>query len=117
VTKKHGGVDMAADQGTDVRASAPGTIIRVEQGVLGYGTVIEIQHIGGFMTRYGHLATVLVQQGQKVERAEVIGTVGSTGNVRGKGDPSHLHFEVVQSGKRLDPLRYLYCAEVAFQKS
>lgn len=117
VTKHHGGVDMASYQGTTVKASAPGKVIKAEGGVAGYGNVIEILHKAGMVTRYGHLDEIMVQAGDKVARGEMIGTVGATGNARGKSDPSHLHFEILnKDGKRVNPLDYLYCSEVAFQQ-
>lgn len=121
VTKPHMGIDMAAVKGTAVKAAAPGKVIRAEKegdsSGKGYGNVIEILHKGGFVTRYGHLHDIVVQKGDMVSRGEMIGTVGATGNVRGKGDPSHLHFEIIdKSGQRHNPLKYLYCADVAFAK-
>ncbi len=116
ITRMHKGIDMAAPTGTSVRSAAAGKVLRVEHDVVGYGSVIEILHKGGMVTRYGHLDEFLVQKGQKVARAEQIGTVGSTGNVRGSSDPSHLHFEILdKNNKQVDPLLYLYCSEVSFQ--
>ncbi|MFA5998879.1 MAG: M23 family metallopeptidase [Candidatus Babeliales bacterium] len=115
VVKNHGGVDLASVKGTQVKASARGIVKRVEENVPGYGNVIEVQHKGGFLTRYAHLHKMHACYGDTVRKGEVIGLVGSTGNVRGK-DPSHLHFEIVKDGKRLDPLIYLYCSEIEFQK-
>ena len=113
----HKGIDMAAPTGTSVRSAAPGKVLRAEHDVAGYGSVIEILHKGGMVTRYAHLDQFLVQKGQKVARAEQIATVGSTGNARGSSDPSHLHFEILdQYNQQVDPLLYLYCSEVAFQK-
>lgn len=118
VTTLHGGIDLAALKGSDVKAAAPGKVIRVQNHAPGYGHMIEILHKGSIVTRYGHLHTILVQQGDKVSRGDIIATVGSTGNVRGKSDPSHLHFEIVDKhGNRVDPLKYLYCSEVAFKKA
>jgi len=115
VTKHHGGVDMAASKGTVVKASAPGKVELVSPGAPGYGNMIEIIHKDGFMTRYAHLNEMFAQVGDKVGRGDAIGTVGSTGNARGK-DPSHLHFEIIKDKKRVDPLPYLYCYEIEFQK-
>lgn len=117
VVRHHGGVDMAATTGTEVKSAAPGKIIRVESDVAGYGTVIEVLHKYGMVTRYGHLNETFVCLHDKVDRGQVIATVGSTGHVHGKNDPSHLHFEIINaSGKKINPLPYLYCAEVAFAK-
>lgn len=115
VTKFHGGVDLAALKGVPVKASAAGIIKIATSEAPGYGTLVEIQHKGGFVTRYAHLQDYFINAGDAVAAGEVIGTVGSTGNVRGK-DPSHLHFEIIKDGKRVDPLSYLYCSEIAFAK-
>jgi len=114
VTKMHKGIDMAALKGTAVIAAADGVVIRVESSVAGYGTVIEIKHRQGFVTRYAHLDDLYVEINEKVRQGDVIGSVGATGNARGQRDPSHLHFEIMLHKKHVDPLRYLYCAEVAF---
>lgn len=114
VTKMHRGIDMAAVKGTAVTAAADGVVIRTETGVAGYGTVVEIKHRQGFVTRYAHLDDVHVAVHEKVHQGDVIATVGATGNARGQRDPSHLHFEILLHKQQVDPLRYLYCAEVAF---
>ncbi|MBP6892308.1 M23 family metallopeptidase [Candidatus Babeliales bacterium] len=117
VTKHHGGIDLASYKGTRVKSAAPGKVIKAEEGVVGYGNVIEILHKTGMVTRYGHLDEIMVQEGDKVARGEMIGTVGATGNARGKNDPSHLHFEILnKEGKRVNPLDHLYCSEVAFEQ-
>jgi murein DD-endopeptidase MepM/ murein hydrolase activator NlpD len=117
VTKHHGGVDMAALSGTVVKSAAAGKVIKTEQGASGYGNVIEILHKTGMVTRYGHLDEIRVEESDKVVTGQMIGTVGATGNVRGTNDPSHLHFEILDKhGKRVDPLKHLYCSEVAFKK-
>ncbi len=116
ITKHHGGIDLASYQGTDVKAAAPGKVIKADGGIAGYGNVVEILHKTGMVTRYAHLDEIMVQAGEKVARGETVGTVGATGNTRGKNDPSHLHFEILKEGKRVNPLEYLYCSEVAFQQ-
>lgn len=115
VTKHHGGIDLAASKGTSVVAAAPGVVTKAERDVAGYGTLVEIKHKHGFVTRYGHLDTISVSVGDKVAREEEIGQVGLTGNVRGKKDPSHLHFEILLFNKKVDPLQYLYCSEVSIE--
>lgn len=117
VTKHHGGIDLASYKGTTVKSAAPGKVIKAEEGVAGYGNVVEVLHKAGMVTRYGHLDEIMVATGDKVTRGEMIGTVGATGNARGKSDPSHLHFEILnKEGKRVNPLDHLYCSEVAFQQ-
>lgn len=117
VTKHHGGIDLASYQGTSIKSAAPGKVIKSEKGIAGYGNVVEILHKAGMVTRYAHLDEILVENGDKVARGQMIGTVGATGNTRGKNDPSHLHFEILnKEGKRVNPLDYLYCSELAFEK-
>lgn len=105
----HKALDMAACKGTHVKAPAAGVVI--EAGcVKGFGNTIVIAHNKKFKTRYAHLSVISVNIGQHVATGEVIGKVGCTGNVRsGKrgGDPSHLHFEVLVFGQKLNPLWYL----------
>lgn len=113
-TKMHGGIDLAALKGTAIVAAAAGTVTRAESNVPAYGTLVEIDHGHGFMTRYGHIDQCLVSVGDVVKRGEMIATVGATGRVRGTKDPSHLHFEILKDGKKVNPLQYLYCSEVAF---
>lgn len=96
--RTHEGVDMGAGVGTNVFASDGGTIIRAGWHG-GYGNCIEVQHSNGWMTRYGHLSYIGVHVGQKVYQGQLIGYVGNTGNSTGP----HLHFEIRQNGKFVDP--------------
>lgn len=83
------------DYGDKVVAAAPGKVTRVSNlGNVSYGRWVEIDHGGGYRTRYAHLATQTVQVGQVVSRGQKIGTVGSTGGSTGP----HLHFEVRYNG-------------------
>jgi len=98
----HAGLDIAADRGQPVYATAAGTVTHLGyQG--GYGNLIAIDHGFGLETRYGHLLNYTVKDGAKVERGEVIGHVGSSGRSTGY----HLHYEVLANGKLLNPLRLL----------
>lgn len=105
--KFHYGVDMAACKGTPVHAAAAGVVI--ESGLhKGFGNCIVIMHNHKYKTRYAHLNARFVKLGEKVDRGKVIGSVGSTGNVRSRGgDPSHLHFEVYSFGRRINPMSVL----------
>lgn len=101
----HSGMDITARQGTPIYATGDG-VVRVSgrnpQGMGGYGVVVIIDHGFGFQTLYAHMQTSKVRPGQKVKRGEQIGTVGSTGLSTG----SHLHYEVILNGKKVDPVYY-----------
>ena len=115
--KMHNGIDMAAFKGTKVKAAGDGVIKSVEKDVPGYGNLVEIEHAtGSFISRYAHLDKIQTKVGEKVQKGDIIGTVGATGNVRG-ADPSHLHLELVKDGQRVDPLHYLYWAEIGYRKN
>lgn len=101
-TKKstfHGGIDLAAEEGTDVFASMDGTIsFTGERG--NYGNLIILSHKLGYETRYGHLQKILVKEGEKVHKGQVIGKVGHSGRATG----NHLHFEVVRNSQKQPPI-------------
>jgi murein DD-endopeptidase MepM/ murein hydrolase activator NlpD len=101
----HSGVDFRQPTGAGVSATADGTVITAGWSG-GYGQLVEIRHASGFSTRYGHLATLLVQEGQRVRLGEIIGRVGSTGRSTG----AHLHYEVRRDGQAVNPARYLSAA-------
>lgn len=98
----HTGLDFAAPSGTPVKAAASGTVSSTGYKG-GYGNQIVINHGGGVKTTYSHLSSIGVSPGQKVSTGDQIGKVGSTGNSTG----SHLHFEVKQNGKFVDPEAWL----------
>lgn len=103
----HYGIDMAAMKGTPVKAAQNGVVIDACYAS-GYGNTIVIKHDQIFRSRYAHLHTIRVHVGQKVKKGMRIGTVGETGFIRKKGkDGSHLHFEVYENGKKINPLHYL----------
>lgn len=104
----HYGIDLAAMKGTTVKAAAAGVVIQA-QYLPGYGNNILIQHNKYYRTRYAHLHTMNVSEGQKISIGQKIGTVGATGSVRKSGrDASHLHFEIYHNGSHVNPLRYLF---------
>ena len=105
--RPHTGVDLAARLGTPIYATADGVVKeagRNAQGMGGYGIVCLIDHGYGFKTLYAHMSEVKVRVGQKVKRGEQVGWVGSTGLSSG----SHLHYEVIQNGKRVDPVYFFF---------
>jgi len=97
----HPGMDISAPLGTKVIATADGLILFAGRES-GYGRLVSIEHKFGVSTRYGHLHRILVKKGQRVNRNDVIGYVGSTGRATGP----HLHYEVRLNGQPLNPLRF-----------
>lgn len=97
--RPHKGVDIAAPQGTAVLVSAEGTVRRTGYDVDGYGRFIEVAHLYGMSTLYGHLSRVDVAAGDRTLAGERIGLVGSTGRSSGP----HLHFEVRRDGVQVNP--------------
>jgi len=104
----HYGVDMAAWKGTPVYAAYTGLVVEARYS-RGYGNNIVIAHSPKYRTRYAHLSKIGVKVGQKVKRGEQIGAVGDTGYVRSSPgrDASHLHFEVLAFGKKMNPMSFL----------
>ena len=98
----HQGIDISADKGRPVYATADGVV--ESAGYSGdYGNLVVLQHKFGLTTRYGHMSRFEVKTGQKVTRGDVIGYVGSTGRATG----AHLHCEIRSNGKLLNPLQLL----------
>ena len=98
----HEGLDFTAGTGTQVVATAKGTVSRSGWD-FGYGNVIEVQHAEGFATRYAHLSKRIAQVGEVVERGTVLGEVGSTGRSTGP----HLHYEVFFRDRVINPAQVL----------
>ena len=87
----HAGVDLAAPDGTPIRAAGAGVVVAAGPAE-GYGNAVLIDHGNGYLTHYGHMSAIAVTVGQKVAAGEQIGNEGSTGHSTGP----HLHFEVHQ---------------------
>lgn len=99
--RAHRGVDYAADAGTEIMATSDGVVIH--RGWKGsFGNTVEIRHPNGFVTRYAHLRGFVsdVVLGTRVRQSDVIGYVGQTGLATG----NHLHYEMLRSGRQVDPL-------------
>lgn len=99
----HTGVDMAAPKGTPIYATADGVVSR-EKGGSGYGIVVIINHGYSYKTVYAHMSKKVVKPGQRVKRGEIIGYVGNTGLSFG----SHLHYEVIKNGVKVNPVHYFF---------
>jgi len=104
VRKMHWGMDFAAPTGTEIFATGNGKVVEVKKKYNGYGHHIKIQHGYGYETLYAHMSKILVRRGQRVERGEVIGLVGSTGT----SVAPHLHYEVFKDGRRVNPAHYYF---------
>jgi murein DD-endopeptidase MepM/ murein hydrolase activator NlpD len=100
----HDGVDIASARGTLVLAAGHGKVIMTKRSDLlaGFGNYVEIDHGHGVITRYSHLEDIGVHIGQKIKKGQAIGSVGSSG---GSIAP-HLHYEVIQDGANIDPIKY-----------
>lgn len=101
-TEFHQGIDIAADMGTPIVATADGVVTAAGWNG-GYGNMVDVDHGGGIVTRYGHASAVAVTVGQQVRRGEVIAYVGSTGRSTGP----HVHYEVRVNGAPVNPAGYL----------
>ncbi|MFE4665907.1 peptidoglycan DD-metalloendopeptidase family protein [Streptomyces sp. NPDC056716] len=102
---RHTGQDFAVPIGTPVRAVGAGRVVRVSCGGA-FGIQVVLQHPGGYYTQYAHLASVAVDQGERVVPGRWIGQAGTTGNSTGP----HLHFEVritPELGSGVDPMPWL----------
>lgn len=101
-TEFHQGIDIAAEMGTPIVATADGVVTAAGWNG-GYGNMVDIDHGSGIVTRYGHASAVAVTVGQEVRRGEVIAYVGSTGRSTGP----HVHYEVRVNGAPVNPAAYL----------
>lgn len=95
---RHMGIDVAAPTGTPVYATADGVIQKAEEDK-GWGKLVVIEHEDGYASVYAHLSEIEVESGTRIEKGGVIGRVGNTGQSTGP----HLHYEVRQNGKHLNP--------------
>ena len=102
--KGHTGTDIAGcGYGSNIYASAAGTVVKVKWGNTGYGYYVIINHGDGIQTLYAHMSNIYVKQGQYVNQGDIIGAMGSTGNSTG----THLHFEIRINGQYVNPLNYV----------
>ncbi len=101
--RMHRGIDLANSSGTSVYAADGGKV--TFSGYSGsYGYMVEINHENGYVTRYAHNSKLLVKNGERVYRGQLISKMGNTGRSTG----SHLHFEVIVNGSHKNPSRYIY---------
>jgi murein DD-endopeptidase MepM/ murein hydrolase activator NlpD len=101
----HTGLDFRSSYGEPARATAAGKVVQAGWSG-GYGKLVEIDHGNGLSTRYGHLSSIDVEEGQTVRIGQIVGRVGSTGRSTGP----HLHYETRVDGEAVDPNRFLRAA-------
>ena len=104
VRKFHHGMDFSAPRGTPVYATGNGRIKRADNRSTGYGNHIRIDHGYGYTSLYAHLYKYNVRVGQRVQRGDIIGYVGSTGRSQGP----HLHYEIFKDDNRINPINFYY---------
>jgi murein DD-endopeptidase MepM/ murein hydrolase activator NlpD len=98
----HRGIDFAGPAGAQVVAVASG-VVTYSKDRFGYGKTVEVNHGGGYVTRYAHNQKVLVAVGDTVQKGQAIALIGSTGRSTGP----HLHFEVLKQGRAVDPMSFV----------
>ena len=99
----HYGIDIAAKQGTKIKSSGTGVVTMAEDDLYYTGGTVIMDHGHGISTIYSHLETVIVSVGDKINKGDIIGTVGSTGRSTGP----HLDFRINWFQTRLDPMSVL----------
>lgn len=100
--KMHTGVDFVGNTGEPIYASGNGKVVEVSFNFFGYGKEVVIDHGFGYKTRYAHLNTIDVKEGDMVERGQRIGGMGNSGRSTG----THLHYEVMYKGNKVNPSNY-----------
>jgi|tagenome__1003787_1003787.scaffolds.fasta_scaffold20815019_3 murein DD-endopeptidase MepM/ murein hydrolase activator NlpD len=103
--QRNDGINIAAELGTPIHAAAKGTVSYADK-LKGYGNLILIQHDNGYVTAYAHAQSMMVSAGDRVDRGEVIGFAGKSGDV----DKPQLHFEIRRGVKPVDPKPLLMAA-------
>ena len=99
----HTGIDIAGVPSSPIYAAKPGSVYSVKNGTTGYGKTVVVAHDGGTYTRYAHMSSIAVSEGQKVNAGAKVGVIGKSGNVTG----IHLHFGYyvggLSEGSNMDP--------------
>ena len=99
----HDGLDIPSRTGTPIHAAEAGRVIHSGNKLQGYGNMIIIKHAGVYTTVYAHNEKNLVEEGDFVDKGQIIGKVGDTG----RASTPHLHFEIRRDGRAQDPVGYL----------
>lgn len=100
----HTGIDLCGKYGDDIYAYKSGKVIKVQYSNVSYGNMVLIEHNDGTKTRYAHMSSIIVSNGQYVDCGQKIGYMGSTGNSTG----NHLHFEIIVNNKAVNPYNCIF---------
>ena len=98
----HEGIDLISTEGTPIVSTAEGIVESVQKSDNGYGNMITIKHNSIYTTRYAHMKDIEVKKGDTINKGQIIGTVGNTG----VSTRSHLHYEIIENGKKVNPLLF-----------
>jgi len=104
--QQHNGIDIVEKEGTPVKAVQDGIVISVGYDSE-FGNTVKIRHSNGLVTVYAHLKDVFVKEQEEVKQGFIIGTIGNTG----LSERAHLHFEIWENGKPVDPQGWLNIQE------
>jgi len=104
IKKFHYGLDFSAKTGTPIYATGNSKVYYATYSKSGYGKVVILDHGYGYKTLYGHMDKIYVKPGDIIHRGDVIGEVGTTGVSTGP----HLHYEVIQYGRKVNPVNYFF---------
>jgi murein DD-endopeptidase MepM/ murein hydrolase activator NlpD len=102
--KFHAGMDFTAPIGTPIFATGKGTVIQADNKTSGYGNHVRIEHGFGYITLYAHMSKIAVEEGDKVNRGDIIGYVGNTGLSAGP----HCHYEVRKNNEPVNPVNFYF---------
>jgi len=96
------GIDIAGNEGKDIRAAASGKVVYSGNGLISYGNLVIIKHNRTYLSAYAHNRKLLVKEGDSIKAGQKIAELGKTG-----ADSPRLHFEIRKSGKPVNPLKFL----------
>jgi murein DD-endopeptidase MepM/ murein hydrolase activator NlpD len=97
------GINVSVPEGTPIKAAEDGVVAYAGNELKGYGNLVLVRHLNGFVTAYAHASELSVKKGETIKRGQVIGKAGATGNVTSP----QLHFEVRKGATPVDPTQYL----------
>jgi murein DD-endopeptidase MepM/ murein hydrolase activator NlpD len=100
---RNDGINISAPRGTAVLAAEEGTVAYAGNELRGFGNLVLIKHADGWMTTYAHLDQISVRRGERIQRGQILGSVGNTGTVT----TPQLHFEVRKGTEAVNPQNHL----------